>query len=98
IIESDTVIGYASVRVRPTDEQIQTAETLYEKLNNNTLNGYTLREGNVVPTGWRKVLSWLKLPFKRTFSFSMLRMVTLNAAATLTMAYFAFTGGIPTEH
>lgn len=98
IIESDTVIGYASVRVRPTDEQIQTAETLYEKINNNTLTGYTLHEGNVVPTGWRKVLSWLKLPFKRTFSFSMLRMVSINAAATLTMAYFAFTGGIPPEH
>lgn len=98
IIESDQVIGYASVRVRPTDEQIKTAETLYEKINNNTLNGYTLREGNVVPTGWRRVLSWVKLPFKRTFSFSMLRMVSLNAAATLIMAYFAFTGGIPTQH
>ena len=98
IIESDNVTGYASVRVRPTDEQIKAAEALYEKINNSTLHGYTLHEGNVVPTGWRRVMSWVKLPFKRTFSFSMLRMVSLNAAATLTMAYFAFTGGIPSEH
>ena len=98
IIESDNVTGYASVRVRPTDEQIKAAEALYEKINNSTLHGYTLHEGNVVPTGWRRVVSWVKLPFKRTFSFSMLRMVSLNAAATLTMAYFAFTGGIPSQH
>ena len=98
IIESDNVTGYASVRVRPTDEQIKAAEALYEKINNSTLHGYTLHEGNVVPTGWRRVMSWVKLPFKRTFSFSMLRMVSLNAAATLTMAYFAFTGGIPSQH
>lgn len=98
IIENDKITGYASVRVRPTDEQVKQAEQLYDKINKNTLKGYTLREGQLIPTGWRKVVAWLKAPFKRTFSFSLLRMVTLNTLATLVMAYFALTGGISTEH
>lgn len=98
IIEHGKITGYASVRVRPTEEQVQNAEQLYEKINNNTLKGYTLSEGQLLPTGWRKVVSWLKTPFKRTLSFSILRMVTLNTLATLVMAYFAFTGGLAPEH
>src|SRR5690554_1432119 len=67
IIENGKITGYASVRVRPTDEQVKQAEQLYDRINKNTLKGYTLREGQLIPTGWRKVVAWLKAPFKRTF-------------------------------
>lgn len=97
IVEGDQVIGYASVRVRPTEEQIRAAENLYERINNDTLVGYTLKEGRVVPTGWRKILSWIKAPFTRSLPASMLRMVTISSLATLLMAYFAFTGGVPEQ-
>lgn len=95
IVEGDQITGYASVRVRPSDEQIRAAEDLYEKVNTNTLVGYTLKEGHVTPTGWRRILPWLKAPFKRSLTASMLRMVTVGSIATATTTYFAFTGGIP---
>ena len=94
IIENNQVTGYASVRVRPTDEQIRNTEKLYEHINNGTLKGYTLHEGNLIPTGWRKVTAWLKVPFQRTFSLSMFRMTSLSTAALLLMGYFALNGGL----
>ena len=94
IFENDTITGYASVRIRPSDEQIHAAEALYEKINNNALHGYTLKEGKLQPTGWRRILPWLCAPFKRSLPASMLRMVNINTLATAIMAYFAFTGGI----
>lgn len=68
IVEGDQITGYASVRVRPSDEKIRAAEDLYEKVNTNTLVGYTLKEGHVTPTGWRRILPWLKAPFKRSLA------------------------------
>lgn len=98
IFENSKVTGYASVRVRPSEAQIKAAEALYEKINNNTLKGYTLKEGLVVPTGWRRILPWLKAPFQRSLAASMLRMVNAGSLATAMMAYFAFTGGVPESY
>ena len=98
IFENEVVTGYASVRVRPSEEQIRAAEALYEKINNNTLKGYTLKEGVLVPTGWRRILPWLRAPFKRSLPASMLRMVNTGTLATAIMAYFAFSGGIPESY
>lgn len=98
IFEDDVVTGYASVRVRPSEEQIRQAEALYEKINNNTLKGYTLKEGMLVPTGWRRILPWLRAPFKRSLPASMLRMVNTGTLATAIMAYFAFNGGVPDSY
>ena len=94
IVEGDQVTGYASVRVRPTEEQVRQADALYESINNESLKGYALKEGLLVPTGWRRALSWLRAPFKRNLSASMLRMVVISTLATALMGYFAFTGGI----
>lgn len=95
IFEGGKVTGYASVRVRPTDEEVQAAEALYEKMNSNTLTGYVLKEGVVVPTGWRKLVSWARAPFKRNLMASLWRLVTVGSGVTAVFAYFAFTGGIP---
>lgn len=95
IFENDVITGYASVRVRPSDKQIHQAEALYEKINNNTLKGYTLKEGFLAPIGWRRILPWLRAPFKRSLPASMLRMVNTGTLATAIMAYFAFSGGVP---
>lgn len=95
ITEGNQITGYASVRVRPTDEQVAQAEALYEKINNNTLTGYTLKEGRLVPTGWRRLLPWLKAPFKRNLAANTFRLVTTGTVAAFIMSYFAFTGGVP---
>ena len=95
IFEDEVITGYASVRVQPSAEQIHQATALYDKMNNNTLTGHTLKAGLLVPTGWRRILPWLRAPFKRSLAAGMLRMVNAGTVATAIMAYFAFTGGIP---
>lgn len=95
ITEGEEITGYASVRIRPTREQIEEAEDLYRRINEGTLAGYTLREGELVPTGWRRVLRALKAPFASGLRAGMLRMTLLSTLATLLATWFAATGGIP---
>ena len=52
IIEGDAPVGYMSVRVHPTREQVQAAEALYGRLRQ-TSPGIRLRAGRVERTGWR---------------------------------------------
>lgn len=95
ITEEGVVTGYASVRIKPTREQIEEAEALYRSINEGMLKGYVLREGELVPTGWRRVLSSVKVLFSPSLRAGMLRMTLLSAAATAVAAWFAATGGIP---
>lgn len=97
IVEDGEVIGYASVRIRPSREQIEEAEALYESINEGTLKGYTLREGELVPTGWRRALRTLAAPFSSSLRAGMLRMALLSAAVSVVAAWFALNGGIPAE-
>lgn len=94
IIENDTVTGYSSVRVRPSDDQIHYASQCYEKINNNELHGYTIKEGHIVTTGWRRILKLTHLPFQKTLNASILRMTLLGTLTTLIASYFAITGGV----
>jgi aerotaxis receptor len=56
IWEDGKVIGYMSLRVRPTRAQIGAAEALYAKFRNGDAAGLTIREGRVVRTGVLGVL------------------------------------------
>src|SRR5690606_36446753 len=95
IVENDEITGYASVRIRPSRDQIDEAEALYQSINEGSLSGYMLREGELVPTGWRRVLRSLTVPFSSSLRASMLRMALLSTVTTLVAAWFAFKGGIP---
>lgn len=97
IIEGEDITGYASVRVLPTAAQVQSAEALYEKINTDRLVGYSLKAGQLVPTGWRRILPWLNAPFKSSLTAQLMRIVSAGTLATLTMGYFTFNGGLSTE-
>ena len=97
IVEDGELVGYASVRIRPSREQIEEAEALYESMNEGTLSGYTLREGELVPTGWRRMLRGLTAPFSASLRAGMLRMALLSTLITVVTAWFALNGGIPAE-
>jgi methyl-accepting chemotaxis protein len=49
--EGDTVVGYLSVRTRPTREQVAACEAIYRKFKEKQAHGLAIREGGVVRTG-----------------------------------------------
>ena len=49
--EGDTVVGYMSVRTRPTREQVDGAEALYRRMRAGEAKGVTLRGGRVFMSG-----------------------------------------------
>ncbi len=56
IWENGQITGYMSLRTRPSAAQVQEAESLYRRIRNGSAKGITIKEGKVVPTGWR---GWL---------------------------------------
>lgn len=95
VYEGGQVTGYASVRVKPTQEQVSEAEDFYHALNEGTAHGYTVKAGQKTATGWRKALGMLRQPFNRSLRASMFRMSMLSVGATLCASYFALNGGVP---
>lgn len=93
IIVNDEVTGYASVRVKPSDDQVQAAETFYAQVNAGDTGGYTVFEGNRVPTGWRRALKTLAWPFSSSLRAGLFRAALLFIGVTGTATYHAVTGG-----
>lgn len=98
IMEHGEVTGYASVRIRPSRAQIAQAEALYRRINEGTLSGYAISRGQLVPTGWRKLLKSLLTPLAPDLRARMLRMTLLSTSATLLATWFALTGGVPEDY
>lgn len=95
IMENGEITGYASVRIKPSRAQIAQAQALYRRINEGTLHGYAVREGEVVATGWRRLIHLARAPFAPGLKASMLRMTVLATLATAVAAWFAANGGIP---
>ena len=56
VVNNGQVVGYMSVRTRPTREQVQAAEQLYARMRAEAERGkatVALRHGRLVATGWR---------------------------------------------
>ncbi|WP_027797729.1 methyl-accepting chemotaxis protein [Paraburkholderia acidipaludis] len=51
VSEQGNVVGYLSVRVKPSRDEIREAEALYAKMREGTLRGARLRHGAIVRTG-----------------------------------------------
>jgi aerotaxis receptor len=98
IVEQGQVTGYASVRVKPTDEQIEEAEAFYQAINDGDAGGYTVKHGQRVRTGWRRLINVVALPFGPGLQSSLLRMATLALTTTGVATYFALTGGVRAEY
>ena len=95
LIENDTITGYASVRIKATRAQIAKAQHLYRRMTEGTLSGHVLREGELVATGWRRLLQLVRMPFKPGLRQHMLHLTLLAAGTTALATWFAANGGIP---
>lgn len=98
IVEDGEVTGYTSVRIKPARSQIAEADALYRSINDGTLRGYTVREGELVPTGWRRALRAAGMPFRSEIRAQILRMTALSCATTAAAVWFAVNGGLPESY
>lgn len=97
VIEDGKVTCYASVRVRPSEEQIRAAEQFYAEINEGRASGYGVKQGRRVRVGWRRLIDYAAVPFSRHLRISLLRMLAIALLGTGTAAYFATTGGLPPQ-
>lgn len=79
IVENDEVVAYSSVRVRPSDEQIEMAEDLYARIREGTARGVRIRRGRPVRAGWRRGLDVIAFPFRRSVRSRMFRHALVSA-------------------
>lgn len=98
VVENGEVTCLASVRVKPTEEQIRGAEAFYEDINAGKVRGYTVKAGQKVRKGWLRIIDVVAMPFRKTLRASLLRMSTMAAGAIAIGSYYAATGGVPAAH
>ncbi|UDG77775.1 PAS domain-containing protein [Achromobacter sp. 77] len=79
IVENGEVVAYSSVRVRPSEEQVEMAEELYARMREGTAKGVRILRGRPVRAGWRRGLDVLAFPFRSGVRNRMLRHATLTA-------------------
>jgi aerotaxis receptor len=73
VLEQGRTVGYLSVRVKPSRDEIREAETLYADLREGRLSGRKLARGRVVRTGWRSVFEqWSRLALARRVALTNL--------------------------
>ncbi|WP_233886470.1 methyl-accepting chemotaxis protein [Paraburkholderia flagellata] len=84
VSEQGTVVGYLSVRVKPTREEVRTAEAFYAQMREGRLQGVRLRHGSVVRTGLVGALqSLLRVPIATRIAFGYGAVPAVFAAAGL---------------
>lgn len=66
IWEGGSIVGYMSLRAKPTRAQVDEAERIYRALREGSALGLTVRQGRVVRTGWRGWLSVFSNPSIRS--------------------------------
>lgn len=81
IVEDGQIIEYASVRVRPTIEQVAEADARYTQLRESRAHGWRLHQGRITATGWRRAVGVLAAPLRRTLRARALRNALLAAGA-----------------
>ncbi|SES62681.1 methyl-accepting chemotaxis sensory transducer with Pas/Pac sensor [Nitrosomonas marina] len=87
--EGNQITGYVSIRNKPTDEQIESAKTLYKQIKDGKV---ILKEGKTVKKGFAEILSKLTSPSLKvklglafafpTFAFLLAGVTALNGFAT----------------
>lgn len=97
IYEHGKVTGYASVRLKPSAEQIAAAQEFYDDIKTGNTRGHTVKEGRRVRAGWRRALDLTAQPFQNTFVAGMFRMAIAMTTTVAASAWFAVNGGFPPE-
>ncbi|HTJ94869.1 MAG TPA: methyl-accepting chemotaxis protein [Pararobbsia sp.] len=73
VLEHGRAVGYLSVRVKPSRDEVRVADALYAALRENRLDGRKLSRGIVVRTGWRSVFEqWSRLALARRVALTNL--------------------------
>ena len=92
VIERGRPVGYLSVRVKPSRDDVARADALYARMRDGTLRSHRLHEGRLIRCGWRGKLE----------AVTRLPMATLGGAcfaavpaATLAAGLAAFRGDAP---
>jgi aerotaxis receptor len=83
IVERGHTVGYMSVRVKPTSEEIRQAEALYEAMRNGTAPHLKLIEGEVVDTRFIARLARLLRPSLTVGTLGVLGTIAALFALTL---------------
>lgn len=91
INEGGKIVGYASVRIRPSAQEVATASALYQKIANKKLIGYEVIQGRLAPTGWRKALAWFGIPFKHHLFARLTRMLSVGLISTAGLSFLTLT-------
>ena len=64
VIRNGKLLGYMSVRIKPTDQEVEAASALYQKMRDGTLKNRRLHKGVLLATGpgrWRSLLKTMSL-------------------------------------
>jgi aerotaxis receptor len=86
IKEAGKTVGYMSVRTRPTREQVEQAEAIYQRMRAGRAHGLAIRRGAVVRTAW-----WTRLLDLRTLPLGRRLGLMMSAQAILMLALAAVT-------
>lgn len=60
VFESGQMVGFLSVRVKPTRAKVEAAEDLYRQMREGRAGRVAIREGRVVSTGWLTRINFLR--------------------------------------
>jgi PAS domain S-box-containing protein len=79
--EGDSVVGYMSVRTRPTREQVEAAEALYRRFKEGRAGGLAIVEGQAVSTNWLRHLNPMARLLNRSLyaQFGVLAVLAMEA-------------------
>ncbi|KDD16336.1 methyl-accepting chemotaxis protein [Bordetella bronchiseptica] len=94
VIEAGNVTGYASVRVKATQAQIEAAEHFYAQVESGRMGGHALRHGQRVPRGWRRAARALAFPLRKGVRPALLRLAAAMCGLAAIPTYFAI-GAMP---
>ncbi|OXR49519.1 chemotaxis protein [Pusillimonas sp. T2] len=95
VVENGEVTCYASVRVKPTEEQVKAAEAFYQDINEGKVRWHTVKAGQKVRKGLLRVLDYAAMPFNNSLRSSLLRMSAMGLGAIGIASWFAAQGGVP---
>ena len=76
------VVGYMSVRTKPTDTEVRDAEQVYARCRQGRLPGRAFHRGVLVWTGWQRWRSWQQLMDTRARLACAVGLAVLPAALT----------------
>ena len=89
IWENDRIVGYMSLRSRPSRAQVDAAERVYRQFREGTARGLTVQEGSVVRTGllgWLAAIGNMSIKARITIACALLSAILIGLGAGVDFA------------